>query len=202
MAEHTQTESKGVPAIVNFVAGLLLIVAGSTFLSHAEVPIPGLSLNLGKTVSMLGVLLVMFPIIKQFYVQPLEEAIHDRNSNLEQTFAEAESLKERMQALKSSYEEKLAAAEADARAQIQSAINEANQMKAKILDDAKVQADEIRQRGAEEMEREKQKMLVDLRTHVVDLTLNATEKIIGQSMDEQKQRELIGRFIENAEVGR
>jgi F-type H+-transporting ATPase subunit b len=73
-------------------------------------------------------------------------------------------------------------------------------MKENILAEARQQAEDIRQRTLEDLEQEKQKLLVDLRSQVVELTLMATEKLIGESMDEQKQRELVERFIETAEV--
>lgn len=199
--EATPTKSKGAKPLVTFLIGLVIVILASSVVKDIPVPLPGLELNLGKTLAMVGVFLMLLPVIDMFYVSPLRTAIYERNTNLENTFSEAESLKQRMEELRTSYDQKLAAAEAEAREQIQAAINEANAMKAQILAEAKSQADELRSRVQEDMEREKRKMLVELRTHVVDLTLTATEKLIGQSMDEQKQRQLVAQFIENAEVG-
>jgi F-type H+-transporting ATPase subunit b len=128
-------------------------------------------------------------------------AINDRNENLENTFGEAESLKQRMTDLKTSYENKLAESEAEARDKIQIALAEAQEMKARIIDEARSQAEEIKERTGEELRREREKMMIDLRSHVVDLTMTATRKVIGESMDESKQRELVERFIDTAEVG-
>jgi F-type H+-transporting ATPase subunit b len=74
-------------------------------------------------------------------------------------------------------------------------------MKARIIEEARSQAEEVRLRAAEELNRERAKMMVDLRSHVVDLTMTATRKVIGESVDETKQRELVERFIETSEVG-
>jgi F-type H+-transporting ATPase subunit b len=168
-----------------------------------HVPLLGqLGLNFKTFFVALGGLFLMFPLIQMLFLQPLQEAMDARTKNLEETYADAENLKQHMQDLKSSYEQKLTESEAQAREKIQAAIAEAQQMKDQIISEARGQAEEIRLRNTEELERERQKALVDLRTHVVDLTLLATKKVIGDSLGEDKQRQLIRDFIDKAEVGR
>jgi F-type H+-transporting ATPase subunit b len=150
----------------------------------------------------MGAVAIMFPIIQMVFVAPLNEAMDERKKRLADTYSEADQLKQHMTDLKASYEEKLAASEAEAREKIQAAINDAHATKEQIVTEARTQADEIRVRNLEEMEREKQKMLVDLRTHVADLTLLATEKIISEHLDDEKHRRLIDQFIQTAEVGK
>ncbi|GIV03005.1 MAG: hypothetical protein KatS3mg015_1835 [Fimbriimonadales bacterium] len=159
-----------------------------------------LDLNLQVACVQIGVIILMFPLVELLFIKPLKEAMDARSKELEDTFAEADQLKQRMLELKQDYERRLEAAEAEAREKIQAALNEANLMKENILAEAKSQAEEIRERTLEDLEQEKQKIMVDLRTQVVELTLMATEKLIGESMNEQKQRELVELFIETAEV--
>ncbi|MDQ2985479.1 MAG: F0F1 ATP synthase subunit B [Armatimonadota bacterium] len=161
-----------------------------------------LGLNFRTTFVTIGAIALMFPVIQLAFVAPLNQAMDDRTKRLEDTYAEAETLKQRMTDLKSSYEEKLVTAEAEARDKIQVALGEAQEMKGRIIEEARGQAEEIGTRANEELRREREKMLVDLRTHVVDLTMTATRKVIGESVDETKQRELVERFIETAEVGK
>lgn len=159
-----------------------------------------LNLDLQVACVQIGVIILMFPLVELLFIKPLKEAMDARSKELEETFAEADQLKQRMLELKQDYERRLEAAEAEAREKIQAALNEANLMKENILAEAKSQAEEIRERTLEDLEQEKQKIMVDLRTQVVELTLMATEKLIGESMNEQKQRELVEHFIETAEV--
>lgn len=167
--------------------------------THVQI-LQDLNLNLKVACVQIGVVLLMFPVIEMAFIRPLKEALDARTRELEGTFAEADQLKARMEELKADYERRLQAAEAEAREKIQAALTEANQMKESIISEARAQAEEIRARTMADLEQERQKMLVDLRTHVVELTLTATERLIGASMDEQKQRELVERFIETAEV--
>jgi F-type H+-transporting ATPase subunit b len=202
MVEHNETQKKSGSPWINVIIGLIIVIlAGSVpQLRDFDVPLPGIELHLGKTIAMIGMMILLFPLVKVFYVDPLEKAIKDRNENLEHTFEEAENLKQRMQELKTSYENRLKAAEEEAREKIQIALGEAEQMKNQIIAEARSQAEEVRRRNEEELERAKEKMLIDLRTHVVDLTLAATEKVIGQSVDPVKQRQLVEEFISSAEV--
>ena len=201
MSEKSTTNT-GAPAIVTVIGGLIIAAIGVVLGQHWEVHLPGdMTLHFGKTVTAIGIFVALMPLIKMFYTNPLWNAINERNTNLENTFGEAESLKQRMTDLKTSYEKKLADSEAEAREKIQAALAEAQEMKARIIEEARVQAEEVKQRATEEMNRERAKMMVDLRSHVVDLTMTATRKVIGESVDEAKQRELVERFIETAEVG-
>jgi len=185
------------------IAAIFWVLSAQPFVAHwNEIPlVHQLGLDFRTTFVTVGSVALMFPIIQILFVAPLNEAMNDRNKRLEDTYAEADSLKQRMTDLKSSYEDKLQAAEAEAREKIQTALGEAQDMKVRIVDEARGQAEELKTRADEEMRREREKMLVDLRSHVVGLTMTATRKVIGESMDEAKQRELVEKFIETAEVG-
>lgn len=160
-----------------------------------------LGLNFRTTFVTIGAIALMFPLIQMAFVAPLNDAMDERTRRLEETYGDAESLKQKMTDLKNSYEQKLAATEAEAREKIQIALGEAQEMKGRIIEEARGQAEEIKDRTTEELRREREKMLVELRSHVVDLTMTATRKVIGESMDDAKQRELVERFIDTAEVG-
>ena len=161
-----------------------------------------LGLNLRTSLVQLGIVALMFPVVDMVFLKPLRAAMDARTNRLEETYSEAETLKQQMTDLRSSYEQKLAASEVEARQKIQEALSEAQRLKEGILEDARTQSEEIRSRTMENLERERAKMLVDLRAHVVDLTLTATERLIKKELDDPKHRELIGEFIETAEVSR
>lgn len=194
--------SRWIVAIVG--AAVFFTLSALPFVGHwNEIPLVyQLGLDFRTFFVAVGAVFLMFPVVQMLFLAPLQEAMDARTRSLESTYSEAENLKQHMLDLKTSYESKLAASEAEARDKIQAAIAEAQQMKEQMIAEARGQAEEIKARTSEELERERQKALVDLRTHVVDMTLTATRRIIGDSMDEQKQRELVQRFIETAEVGR
>lgn len=183
---------------MNFIFGIIFILAGAA--TNIEVPVPGLSLNLSHTLAMIGMMLVLFPVIKTFYVQPLHDAIQERNSRLESTFSEAEALKAQMAKMKTDYEARLVATEAQAREQIQAQIKEAQQIRTQLMAEASSKADDMLRKAQQEIESERNRTLTELRLHVVDLTMMATEKILGENIDSDRNRRLVEEYIDKVEV--
>ncbi|MFN3682996.1 MAG: F0F1 ATP synthase subunit B [Fimbriimonadaceae bacterium] len=197
-------------AVVRTVIGLVLM-AGGYYLSLHAAEIPwlsfqhaleeqGIPLDLGITVATIGVFLILFPIIRFFYIVPLESAIQERNAQLERTFSEAEELRSEMARLRSDYEERIAQTEADARAQIQQQIREAQQMRTQLMAEAAERAEELLTRAREDIERERQKVLAELQLRVVDLSLAAAEKVVGTNFDSEQNRKLVSEFIGKVEA--
>jgi F-type H+-transporting ATPase subunit b len=160
----------------------------------------GIPLDLGKTVATIGVFLFLFQVLNFFFFTPLADAIHGRTAELEKTFSEAEALRAEMTKMKSDYEQRLATTEASAREQIQAQVKEAQSLSAGLRAEAQMRADALIAAAAQEIESEKAKLLVDLRTHVVDLAVVGAEKIIGANMDTEANRRLVTEFIDKVEV--
>lgn len=203
-----QEKSSGVPYPVKLIIGIVLMVGGFWLSLNAEQYLPfqhtlaekGIPLDLGITIAVIGVFLILFPVIQTFYLKPLTDAINERTHALESTFGEAESLRSEMTKMKSDYEQRLVATEAEARSQIQAQIKEAQDLRQTLMAEANAKADEMVKRAQQEIESEKQKVLGQLRAEVVNLTLSASEKILGENMDSDKNRRLVTEFIEKVEV--
>ena len=188
-------------SILGVVVGLVLIGIGVTVLKDMEPELlQGIDLNVGKLVTMIGVVLVLLPVVSMLFVTPLRAAIDERNNELESTFTEADELRKRMETMRSEYEARLQQSEAQARDQIQASIREAQNLRTQLMAEATQRADEMLQRATQEIEGEKQKALAEIRLHVVDLTLLAAEKVLGENIDSDKNRRLVGEFIDKVEV--
>lgn len=192
--------------LVIVVVGLGLAVLGAYISSSVHLGFQdqivemGIPLDLGKTVAMIGMFLLLFPVLRMFYFAPLGEAIHNRTTELETTFKEAEDLRTEMTTLRTDYERRIVETEASAREQIQTQIKEAQRLRETMRSEAVQQAEEYKKKAIAEIEQEKQKILTDLRLHVVNLTLMATERLVGQSVDSATNRKLVDEFIEKVEA--
>lgn len=182
--------------------GIVLAVAGFYVSKTVKLPFleklaeQGIPLDPGKTVSTIGVFIALFPILNFFYFKPLGEAIGQRTTDLERIFAEAESLRSEIAQVRTDYERRLAEKEAEAREQIQAQIREAQQLRQNLMAEASERADELVKRANQEIELEKIRVLAELRNEVVNMTLAATEKLIGSTMDEERSRRLVNEFID------
>jgi len=206
----TGTTSKGLPWYVFCIVGLAIAFGGSQMaVNHQPAGLyeitenltkQGIPLDLGKTVATLGAFIFLFPVIKVFFINPLGEAINGRAAELENTFSEAESLRTEMTTLRTNYEKRLAETEANAREQIQSEIRRAQELRAQLEADARARADEYLKKAQDEIDMEKNRVITDLRIHVVDLTMGATEKVLGENVDSERNRKLVNEFIDKIEV--
>lgn len=201
------SKRSGLPYWVVFIIGVILMMGGyyisqNTHEMQAELAKQGIPLDLGLTVAVVGVLMILFPVLNSFYFKPLADAINERTHALESTFGEAETLRSEMTKMKSDYEQRLAATEAEARSQIQAQIREAQNLRQTLMTEASAKADEMVKRAQQEIEAEKQKVLGQLRREVVNLTISASERILGENMDSDKNRRLVTEFIDSVEVPR
>ncbi len=204
-----EQKSSGSP-IVGIILGAVFMVGGTYLSLNAKalgvggiqetLEGQGIPLDFGKTIGTIGVFLILFPVIKSFFIKPLQDAIQERNSDLERTFTEAENLRTEMERMRSDYDRRLAESEASAREQIQSQIREAQNLRSSLMAEAATRADALVQQATAEIEAEKQKVLVELRTHVVDLALAAAEKVVGENMDSERNRRLVDDYINSVEV--
>jgi F-type H+-transporting ATPase subunit b len=188
------------------VAGVVMMLAGMYVSKNVKIGFletlekQGILLDPGKTVAVIGVFLILFPLLDFFYFSPLREAINDRNNALESTFTEAESLRAEMTQLKADYENRIAETEANARAEIQAEIARAQELRRTLEAGARAKADEMTRRAADEIAAERTRALGDIRLHVAKLTLQATERLLGENMDNERNRRLIDEFIDKVEV--
>jgi F-type H+-transporting ATPase subunit b len=202
----TEKKSSSGSVFLAFIVGVILMVGGTYMSLNVHIGFfedlgkQGILIDPGKTVAVIGVFLILFPIIKTFYLNPLSDAINQRNSDLERTFAEAENLRTQMTQMKTDYEQRLTATEAQAREQIQAQIKEAQDLRTQLMHEAAAKAEEMVKKAQEEIEGEKRKVIGELRLEVVNLTLSATERILGENMNNERNRKLVEDFINTVEA--
>jgi F-type H+-transporting ATPase subunit b len=102
--------------------------------------------------------------------------------------------------MKSEYETRLAETEADARPKIQAQIKEAQELRKTLMAEASAKADEMVKKAQEEIAAERDRALNSIRVHVANLTLQATEKVLNENMDNDRNRRLIDEFLDKVEV--
>jgi F-type H+-transporting ATPase subunit b len=105
-------------------------------------------------------------------------------------------------------EEKLKEAEArlnDARKSAQSVLDGAAKSAEQLRQELKQKADEEARRTVDnarkQIEAERDQAIRSVRTEVADLVVTATEKVIGETLDDRKHRQLIERAIEEVASG-
>jgi len=145
--------------------------------------------------NILGFLIVLW-ILRKFAWGPLLAFIDERRHRISEEFSAIDKQRSDVAQLRAEFSGKLKEIDSLKRASIQEGAAEAQKLADAIKTEARHEAQDIRDRAREDAHRELEKARVELRDHVVDLTVRAAEKIIEERLDAPKHRELIARSID------
>ena len=158
-----------------------------------------MNLEFGQVITqIIGFLIVLF-ILKKFAWKPLLSILEERRSRIKSEFDKLDDEKKNLKELTLDYEDKLKEIEGFTRQKILEGAKEGQQMANQIKENARKEALEIMSRSKDEIHREMEKAKVMLKNEMVNLSLQAAEKIIQEKLDEDKDKKLIRDFIDGLE---
>ncbi len=143
--------------------------------------------------------LITLWILKRYAWGPLLSMIEERREKIVGEFETIEREKENANQLNAQYEEKLREIDNERRTKIVEAVNEGKKIAEEIQASARNEAQNLRQKSKSELEREVAKAKVQLKNDMVSLALAATEKLLGEKLEEPQHRKLIGDYIDELE---
>src|SRR5262249_55863095 len=143
-------------------------------------------------------LILLVWLLKKFLFQKVLDTLDERTAEVRRTHDQMAADREAMHAARADYERRLADIEAEAPERIQAAIKGAQQLREHMVSESRTQGEQLIQRAQEEIQREKRRAMIELRTEMADLAVNAASRILGRAIDPAAQRELIGEFIQEA----
>lgn len=146
--------------------------------------------------------LLLLWLFKAFAYKPISGVMAERRNEIEQSFQRIEQETSRVQQAQADIDRRLTEMEAESRRRIEEAAREGSQLKDQILAEARQQAEQVKERGIQDIERERDKALQALREQVADLVAQATEKVLSESMTDERHRQMISRAIEQVETSR
>jgi len=161
-------------------------------------------LNLDPAVLFLQVVafVVLFLLLRRFLFGPLLNAMSQREQEIAEGLDAGERAKAEMARIDEERQQMLDDAREAGREQVRKAVKEAEQVKDRIVAEARDEAQQIRQRAKESVELEREETMLQLRHDVVDLALLAARRAVLTPLDEQKHREAIDDFIATLEQER
>ena len=152
--------------------------------------------NLGLSIWTTFVFLSLLAILWKFAWGPILKMVQDREDGIQSRLDQAANERGEAAKLLAEHRQQMA----DARRQAQQMIAEGKEagerVRQDIEDKARAEGDAMIERARESIEREKDAALEELRKESVDLALAAAAKLVQESLDEKKDRELVMGFIE------
>ena len=140
-------------------------------------------------------------LLKKFAWKPILEAINEREDGIKNALESAEQARKEMASLKSDNEETLK----KARAERDSLLKEALEIKQKLIDDAKneanVEAKKLISQAQETIKSEKNAAVLDLKKQVANLSIDIAEKVLKEKVSNDKeQMNLVNELVKDIKI--
>jgi F-type H+-transporting ATPase subunit b len=133
---------------------------------------------------------------------PLQAGLNERERNIRQNIADAESNRLKSEAMLKDYEVKLGKVQEEVRDILAEARRDADHTKQEIMATAQREADATKHRAIAEIERSRDLALTELFDFVTNNVINATEKVIGRSLSGPDQDRLVNDALSELNVRR
>jgi F-type H+-transporting ATPase subunit b len=152
--------------------------------------------TLAKLATTVLAFLIFFWVAKKLFWTSILKAIEDRQNRIRGEFDRIGDLQRKVDSLKADYDQRIANIETEARSRMQEAINHGRQIADQMADQARKDAEATLERNKQMISIEMEKARKELREEVVRMTIEASEKVIRDRLDEPRQRQLVEKFVE------
>lgn len=130
-------------------------------------------------------------LLYKFAFGPLMQMQQKRQAEIREAIATSERLREEARALLDDYKQQLSNARVEAEEIIERARRVGESAKVELVQEAKDQSERILEKAHEQIERDTNQALAQIRGKVADLTLLATEKVTRRSLSREDDLRLI-----------
>jgi F-type H+-transporting ATPase subunit b len=152
-------------------------------------------INPGLMVWTIATFVVLSFILSKFAWKPLLGSLKDREDKIRQALEQSEQARAEAAALLLQNEKNLARAEEEYQKIIREGKAFAEKLKEEVVAKAHQQAQREIQQAKEEIQRDVESARQKLRSEVADLAVQAAGKILDESLDAQKQRKIVDKFL-------
>ena len=154
----------------------------------------------GTLIAQLLIFLVMLGVLYRFAWGPLLKILNERRTRIAQGVEATQKALQELEAAEKERQAKLEEARREAQAILDRIAKQGEDLRKELETKAREQAEALIAKARAEIRQEREKAVQDLRLQVADLAVLAAGRIIGESLDAKKHRELIERAIEEAEI--
>jgi len=154
-------------------------------------------INLPVLLSSLIGFLVLYFVLRRFLWKPVLQVIDERRESIEAAFQEVDDARLEIEQLKQDYEQKLAGINAEAQAKLQEAVVRGQEVAAEIRQAAEESRLRLLEKTQEDITREKDKALAELRNAAIDLSFTITQRVLREGLDRDRHDRLVRAFIDD-----
>jgi F-type H+-transporting ATPase subunit b len=154
-----------------------------------------LDVNPGLMIWTVITFIVLLFILKRVAWKPILTALDKRENDIKESLAQAEKAKDEAKKILEENQANLAKAEEESKKIIEQGRTYAQSFKEQLIKDSKDQAKKIVDDASSEIQRRKDAAFEELKGQIAEIAVNAAEKIIKESLDAQKSKQVIDKYL-------
>ena len=158
-----------------------------------------LTINWNLLFSIITVL-VLILILKHFFFEKVKKFMDERKAQVAEQFQKADEAENQARKKLDKYNEILAGAEKEKRTIIAGAMENAKIQADSVLDEARKEAADIREKSRIQIEREKIAARKEIHNEASELAVQVAEKILENKLDADAQASVIDEIISRSEA--
>ena len=144
--------------------------------------------------TLLNTLTVIF-VGTKFLFKPIMKIIQERQKEIDDLYADANSAKSDAQAMQAEYQEKLNKAQATSDRIVKEAVARGQAREEEIIRQANAEASAIMDKASADIAMEKRKALNDAKDEISDIAMAIAGKVVGRELKAADQSKLVDEFI-------
>lgn len=161
-----------------------------------------LGINLGYLLVQIFNFLIIFVVLRAWVYKPILGLLEKRRQAIAQGLEDARVAAEARANAEKDARAIIAEAQAAANQKVRESTERADQAAREVMAQAEAEAAKIRADAAAEAALERDRVLADLRGQVAALAMAAAQKLVGEALDERRQRALIEEFFSGVKAGK
>lgn len=161
-----------------------------------------LGLNLGYLLVQIVSFSVLFLILRAWVYQPLVTMLENRREKIQKGLEDARVAAEARENAEAEAEKIMQAKQAEASDIVRQATARAQEVEREMKAAAEREIAEMKANARQEMEEERNQLLGEVRGQIAALAMSATQKLVGEALDEKRQRALIEEFFSGIKAGK
>ena len=153
--------------------------------------------DFGLQIWVVATFVVMVLLLAKLAFKPIADALERRGQSIKAQLEEAEKSRAEAKKLMEGYEKQIAEARIEAGKVVEEARLLGEKVRKDVVDKANTEASAIVQRSQEEIERQKEKGIQEMKDTVASLSVQIASQIIGKEVNEATHRQLVENLIKD-----
>lgn len=155
-----------------------------------------LSYDFGLTFWSITTFFVVLIILKWKAWGPLIEALDKRERDIKTALSSADKAKEEATKIAEDYEAMIRDARVEAQEIIADSKAAGERVREEIQNSAKQEASDLLEKAESQIQAEKEKAIQEIKTSIIDFSIQAASKVIERNLDSEDNRKLIKKTVE------